>query len=68
MKYKLLKVEHYEKGKWYFTSVYKVANALDTQATHINYYMGKNKEYKGWNFEWIDGENVIYKYINPEKI
>lgn len=64
----LLMAEHDEKGIWYFTSTYKAAAALGIQNTLLIYRMGKNHRSDGWSFEWVEGCDVIYKYINPEKI
>lgn len=66
--FRLLMGENNEKGIWYFSSIYKAATAIGVQTNLLKYYIDRSKEYKGWNFEWVDGENIIYKYINPEKI
>lgn len=68
MQNKLLKFEHDEKGIWYFTSFCKASNALGCQPNHIKYFYNQNRDYKGWTIEEIDGSDVIYKYINPERL
>lgn len=68
MEYQLLKVEHFEYGVWYFTSIAKAAAALGIQHNHLSYYINKNKIYKGWSFEYVDGRDIIYYYINPTSI
>lgn len=65
---KLIKAEHYEKGIWYFTSKYKVAEWLDIKQSLLEYYIRVNKPYKGWSFETIDGGDIMCKYINPERL
>lgn len=65
---KLLKVEHDANGIWYFTTYYKAAMAMGMQASHLKYYVDNNKEYKGWSFEYVDGGDVIFRYINPSRI
>lgn len=63
---KLLMVEHPELGIWYFTSIQQAANWLGIQRTHLVYYLNQDSlQYKEYKFEWVDGENIIYKYINP---
>lgn len=68
MENKLFKFEHDEYGIWYFTTLYKAAKALGTQPTHITYFMGRGQKFKGWSIEEVDGSDVIYQYINPERI
>ena len=64
----LLMAEHDAKGIWYFTSIYHAANALGIHPTLLTYRIAKRKDNEGWTFEWVEGTDVIYKYINPEKI
>ena len=64
----LLMVDHDEYGIWYFTNVQKAANWIGIQRTHLIQCLGKkNPSYKGYRLEWVNGDNVIYQYINPEK-
>ena len=68
MKNKLLMIEHPESGIWYFTNIQRAADWIGIQRTHLLQCLGKNKPtYKDYTFEWIDGSNVIYKYIDPER-
>lgn len=65
---KLLKAEHPEKGIWYFTNYNKADKYIGTSSTYIKMQVaGISKTVKGWTFEWTDDENIINKYINPEK-
>ena len=68
MENKLLMIKHPERGIWYFTNMQKAANWIGIQRTTLLQCFGKRKlEYKGYTIEWIDGSDVLYKYINPEK-
>ena len=68
MENKLLMIKHPERGTWYFTNMQKAANWMGIQRTTLLQCFGKRKlEYKGYTIEWIDGSDVLYKYINPEK-
>ena len=68
MENKLLIVEHPQRGIWYFTNMQKAANWMGITRTTLLQCMGKRKlEYKDYTFEWIDGSDIMYKYINPEK-
>ena len=68
MENKLLIVKHPERGIWYFTNMQKAANWMGIKRTTLLQCMGKRKlEYKDYTFEWIDGSDILYKYINPEK-
>ena len=68
MNLKLLKCEHYEKGIWYFTTKYKAAQYIGTFEYWVNSCLRAGKKCKGWTLEWVNGENVIYKYINPTRV
>lgn len=64
----LLMVDHPERGIWYFTNLQKAADWIGIQRNHLNVIMHKKKPYyKGYELEWVDGADVIYRYINPEK-
>lgn len=65
---KLLMVEHPERGIWYFSNINKAAVWIGIEPIHLRYCFGKkNPHYKDYTFEWVDGSNVMYKYINPQK-
>ena len=65
---RLLKAEHKENGIWYFTSINKAAQYINSSATYIRMQLGGiSKQVKGWEFEWTEDDNIINKYINPEK-
>lgn len=68
MENKLLMVEHPQRGIWYFTNMQKAANWMGIKRTTLLQCMGKRKlEYKDYTFEWVDGSDIMYKYINPDK-
>ena len=68
MENKLLMVEHPQRGIWYFTNMQKAANWIGIKRTTLLQCMGKRKlEYKDYTFEWVDGSDIMYKYINPNK-
>ncbi len=64
----LLMVDHPERGIWYFTNLQKAADWIGTKRTNLLFALTKRKPcYKGYELEWVDGADVIYRYINPEK-
>ena len=68
MENELLMVEHPKRGIWYFTNMQKAADWIGIQRTQLLQCFGKRKlEYKDYTFEWVDGSDVKYKCINPEK-
>ena len=68
MENKLLKIEHEDLGVWYFTSAGSCAKVLGIQQTTLNHHLKRNGNYKDWKFEWIDGSEIQYKYINPRNL
>lgn len=65
---KLIKAEHNEKGTWYFTNMHKAAVYIGTSSTNLNLVVkGIYKQFNGWNISWIESEDILCKYINPEK-
>ena len=63
-------MEHDEKGIWYFTNVNRAATYICTVASNINRVLdGKSKKgkVKGWTPQWVDADNIMSKYINPER-
>jgi hypothetical protein len=63
---KLLMIDHDEFGTWYFTNIAKADKWIGKPSSLLDYYLSHNKhECNGYRFEWVDGTNVIYKYINP---
>jgi len=68
MENKLLLIEHPVRGDWYFTNLQKAADWVGISRTLIVYSIGKkNPGYKDYKFQWVDGSDVIYKYIDPVK-
>ena len=61
---KLLKAEHPEYGIWYFTNTNKCARALNIGRTTLDYHIERSGKCNEWNIEWVDGNDVIYKYID----
>jgi len=62
----LLMVEHPEYGIWYFSSVYLAAKWMGLSDEVLWVWLHHNKnEFSSWKFEWVDGSNVMEKYINP---
>lgn len=64
----LLKAEHPEHGIWYFTNISKASEYVKTSINYIKMQLGGiMNSVKGWTFEWTDDDNIINKYINPER-
>lgn len=63
---KLLKVSHPERGTWYFTNIQKASEWMGIKRTQLVYCFTKNKlTYKDYELGWIDGGEIMYKFINP---
>ena len=64
---RLVLAEHPEFGIWYFTSEYKAAKCIGVQGAQVIYAMSKGNKINGWEFKWVDGSDVLYKFVNPSK-
>lgn len=66
---RLLMIESYEKGIWYFTGIQECANFLDVSYNAVNYWLkGMSKTCRGFeSIEWIESDDVISRYINPSR-
>lgn len=64
---KLFKLEHNEKGIWYFTDTAKAAKYIETTQSYVDLCRKRNSKCKGWTVEEIYDDYIISKYINPEK-
>lgn len=64
---KLFKLENPEKGIWYFTNTAKASKYLDTAQSYLDTCRKNNKTCKGWSIEEIEDDNILSKYINPER-
>lgn len=65
---KLFKLEHDEKGVWYFTNTNKAAKFLGTSKSNVDLALhGFVKKCKGWTVKEIEDDFIISKFINPEK-
>lgn len=64
----LLMIEHPLRGIWYFTNVSRAAKWIGILRPQLDQCLGKKKPgYKDYKFQWVDGSNIIYKYIDPVK-
>ena len=66
-KYMLLEAEHPEFGIWYFTNTNQCAKVIGIGRTTLDYHIERSGKYNGWEFEWVDGSDVLYKFVNPSK-
>jgi len=64
---KLLKSEHKENGTWYFTNINRAAKYIGVAANYLTYTLGAHRPCKGWSLEWVESDDILSKYINPEK-
>ena len=62
----LYMAEHPEHGIWYFTNLNKLAKYIGTTMAYI-LYRNRIHNYDGWTITEVDGSDVMYKYINPER-
>ena len=66
---KLYKVEHDEKGIWYFTTLAKAARYIGTSQTYIIQCFKRACRCKGWSIEDVSNsiDTVITRYVDPER-
>lgn len=65
---KLLMLDDDVNGIWYFTTKKKCAEFLGVYPYYIDNYLKRGgKVSDTCRIEWVDGADVIYKYINPER-
>lgn len=65
---KLLMLEHPEHGVWYFTTNNKGAKYIGTSMSNLMLMLkGYCKQCKGWKGQWIMSDDILSKYINPER-
>lgn len=64
---KLFKFEHDEKGIWYFTDTAKGAKYIETTQSYVDLCRKRKSRCKGWTIEQIEDDNIISRYINPER-
>lgn len=64
---KLFKAEHDENGIWYFSTKAKLLKYINTSQTYLDHCMIVDKPCKGWTIEQIESEDIICKYIDPER-
>jgi len=63
----LLKAEHNENGIWYFSTIRKAASFIDSADSNVNAAIKARRKVKGWEFEWIESDDVLSKYIDPKR-
>jgi len=64
---RLFKLEHRENGIWYFTDTAKAAKYITTSQSYIDLCRKRNTRCKGWSVEEIHDDNILSRYINPER-
>lgn len=67
---KLLMIESFalDAPIWYFTSVSHAARYFNSQFSAIDVAIKKrNGLYKYHKLEWIEDDNILSKYINPDE-
>jgi len=64
---KLVKAEHNEQGIWYFTTKAKAARYINTSPTYLDYCLTMERPCKDWNLELIESDDIICKFIDPER-
>lgn len=65
---RLIKAENNEKGIWYFSNIRKCAQFINSGDSNINTSLNKTgRKVKGWYLKWIESDDIISKYIDPEK-
>lgn len=64
---RLFMIEHYDEGLWYFTTKAKTARFIDTSPYYLDKCMKIGKKCKGWSISEINDDNVLSRYIDPER-
>lgn len=65
---KLIKAEHNEKGIWYFSTIRKCSQFIDSVDANVNTSLKRtHRKVKGWELEWIESGEILSKYIDPER-
>lgn len=64
---KLILAEHPEKGIWYFSTQRKCAAYIGVADPQVKTVLdGKRNHTHNWKLQWIESDDVISKYIDPE--
>ena len=64
---RLFKAEHDEKNIWYFSTKAKLLKYINTSQTYLDHCMIVDKPCKGWIVEEVERDDILSKYIDPEK-
>ena len=68
---KLIKIknsENQEKGVWYFSSLRKCARYIGAADSNLRAAINKKRKCGGWDVEEIESDEILSKYIDPERI
>lgn len=65
---KLIMMEHPEHGIWYFTNTTKAANFIGAPFSNVRILLaGFYHRCKGWTAQWIESDDILSRYINPDR-
>jgi len=64
---KLIMIDHDEHGVWYFTTKAKAAKYIETSPSYLDLCIKLKRPCKDWTIEEIESDDVICKYIDPDK-
>lgn len=64
---RLIMVDNDVEGIWYFTSKAKCARFIGCTPPMIIWCLKMGKPFKGWYLQEIEDDNIITKYIDPER-
>lgn len=67
---KLVRIEHEEKGVWYFNSYNQAARFIGCTLVAVrSTYLGHIKKVKGWSVDLVEDDGSILRYfINPNDV
>lgn len=64
---KLIKAENDVKGIWYFTTIRKCAAYIGAADSNLVTALKTKYKCHGWSVEKIESDEIISKYIDPER-
>ena len=64
---KLIMAEHQQKGIWYFSTLRKCAAYIGAADSNVRSAITKKWKCSGWSIEEIESDDILSKYIDPER-
>lgn len=66
---KLIKIKNSENDEaWYFSSLRKCARYIGAADSNLRMAINKKRKCGGWDVEEIESDEILSKYIDPERL